>query len=60
MLYQHQASLTLIIIIIVAVLPGQLGGEGGEEVVDGPGDDHVVVESNKALSNEVDKAKTFE
>ena len=29
--------------VVVALLPGQLGGEGGEEVVEGPGEDDVVV-----------------
>ena len=31
---------------VVAVDPGQLAGEGREEVEQGPGDDHVVVEAH--------------
>ena len=50
----------MIIIIIAAILPRKVGGEGGKEVVDSPGDDHVVVQTNKALADKVDKAKTFE
>ena len=50
----------LIVVVIVAVLPRQGGGEGGEEVVDGPGDDHVVVETDESLSDEVDESQSFE
>lgn len=31
---------------VVAVLPGQVGCEGGEQVVQGPRDNHVVVEAH--------------
>ena len=31
---------------VVAVGPGQAGGEGGEEVEEGPGDENVVVDPN--------------
>ena len=44
--------------LVVAVLPGQVGGEGGEHVVDGPGDDHVVVQADEAAGKDVGKAKT--
>ena len=50
----------LVVVVIVAVLPRQGGGEGGEEVVDGPGDDHVVVETDESLSDEVDESQSFE
>ena len=42
------------------MLPGQVWREGGKEVVDGPGDDHVIIEADETLTDEVDKAETFE
>ena len=46
--------------VIAAVLPRKVGCEGGEEVVDRPRDDHVVVESNEALGHKVGKPEAFE
>lgn len=43
---------------VVAVDPGQLGGEGGEEVEQGPGDDNVVVEAHVEGNEDHCKAYT--
>ena len=53
-------TLTISIEVILAVVPRQLCGEGCKEVVDGPGDDHVVVETDESLSDEVDESQSFE
>ena len=52
--------LTISIEVILAVVPRQLCGEGCKEVVDGPGDDHVVVEANEAGGHEIGEPQTFE
>ena len=46
--------------IVGAVGPGQVRGEGGEGVVDGPGDDHVVVEAHEARGQKVGESQTLE
>ena len=50
----------MIIVVIATVLPWEVCGEGGEEVVDGPGDDDVVVDTDEALGKYVGKAHAFE
>ena len=50
--------LTVRVEIVVAVGPRQLRGERGKRVVDGPGDDHVVVQADEAAGKDVGKAKT--
>ena len=53
-------TLTLVVEVIVAVVPWQLGGERGKEVVDGPGDDHVVVQTDEARSEKVGESQPLE
>ena len=50
----------MVIVIIVAMLPGEVCSEGGKQVVDGPGNDDVVIDTNEALCEDVCKAKSFE
>ena len=50
---------TLVVVAVGAVLPGQVAGQRGEEVVDCPGDNHVVVQPDETLGDEVDKSETF-
>lgn len=45
---------------VVARLPWQLGGEGGEEVEEGPSDDDVVVERNEEGDHEHADANALE
>jgi len=42
------------------VLPGQVAGEGGEEVEEDVGDDHVVVDGHQAYDEQHGRAGTFE
>ena len=53
-------KLTLSVELVSAVRPGKRRREGGEEVVDGPGDDHVVVEAHHAGGQEVGEAQALE
>ena len=52
--------LTIGIEVILAVVPRQLRGEGCKEIVDGPGDDHVVVETDEAGGHEIGETQPFE
>ena len=44
---QRLRALTWRVPISVACVPGQVGGEGSEEVVQGPSQDHVVVDGGQ-------------
>ena len=44
---QRLRALTLRIPVSAARVPGQVGGEGSEEVVQGPSQDHVVVDGGQ-------------
>ena len=52
-------DLTGCVEVIVAVFPGQMGGEGGHEVIDGPRNDHVVVKPDEATGKDIGKPKTY-
>ena len=52
-------KLTMVIIVVVTVLPRKFWCERSKEVIDGPSYDHVVVETNEALTDEVDKPEAF-
>lgn len=44
---------------VATVLPGQVAGEGGEEVEEDVGDDHVVVDGHQAYDEQHGRAGTW-
>ena len=45
--------------LLITLHPGQLPLEGGEEVVEGQGDDHLVVDTHQAIQNGVPNSNTW-
>ena len=41
------------VVVVVAARPRHFGREGGEEVVDGEGDDHVVINADECVHHDV-------
>ena len=41
------------VVVVVAARPRHFGREGGEEVVDGEGDDHVVINADERVHHDV-------
>ena len=56
----HIITLTLRVKVILATVPRKLGSEGGKKIVDGPGNDHVVIEANKGNREKVGKSQPLE
>ena len=53
------AFLTWWVEIVLASIPGQLGSERGKKVVDGPCDDHVVIQAHNTRGHEVGKSQAW-